>query len=97
MSITIMQADSFHVIRHWDRTSALQRKVARLEANIKWLQKCLSEEKLCKRPCLETISNLQMYIESDLCELRSLSELTCPHCGKTLFSVDKSILNLKSC
>ena len=59
MSITIMQADSSRAERIWDRAFCLQRRVTRLETNVKWLQKCLTEEKLCKRPCLEQVSNLQ--------------------------------------
>ena len=93
MSITIMQADSSRAERIWDRASYLQRQVTRLEMNVKWLQKCLTEEKLSKRPCLEHVSNIQGYIESDLVELHNLSKLTCSHCGKTFLNIDKTILN----
>ena len=91
MSITITQADSSHTERR-NRAFCLQRQVTRLETNVNWLQKSLTEEKLSKRPCLERVSNIQGYIKSDLFELRNLSELTCPHCGKTLLNIDETIL-----
>ena len=90
MSIT-MPANSLSNPQCCGRTSPLQRRVARLEANVKWLQKLLNEEKLCRRPCLESVSNLQGYIERDLCELRDLLELICPHCSKSLYRVDESM------
>ena len=91
MSIAIMPTNSSSNPQCRGRTAPLQRRVARLETNIQWLQKLLTEEKLCRRPCLESISNLQGYIELDLCELRDLLELICPHCGKSLYRVDESV------
>jgi len=89
--ITIMPSKPLSNTQHWEGTTLLQRRITGLETNIKWLQKCLTEEKLCRRPCLESVSNLQGYIERDLCELRDLLELTCPHCGKSFYRVDETM------